>query len=801
MIKNYFKIAWRNLVKHKIDSSISIGGLAVGIACCLLLIAFVHFEWSFDRFHENSNRVFLLYSDYENPNTGKISSSSTTPHPLTTALESNVPELVEAVRFSGYTAEVNINGQYILERNIGRAEPGFFRLFTFPFISGNPVTALDNPNSIVLTREKAEHIFGTFRVVGEELILRSRGNEGVFTVTGVIKDIPENSSITFEYLLPFENSVMGARDIMRDNWYVAGSETFVMLNEHADAGKVSRNLEGYIEQVAPSPYLKSNTLHLLPLEEMYLSPELSRPPRKSSNPLYGWILASIALVVLSIAGINFMSLMLSRAARRGHEISIRKVVGAGKGSLRMQFLGEALFTCSLALVLGVLLAELAMPWFSSIIDKPVSLNFIMNPAIWGIIAGLLGLATLITGGYPAWILARQKITHGFISRTSSGEIPAVVKGMIVLQFGLAIAFLSSAIIMTYQMNYISSKDLGFNPDHLVDIEMSLTNPREGAKIYDTFSQQAKQLPGVQSVTPLYGMFGNSSMSTSLVTDSIRTSVSVEIIDEQFIETMQAEIVKGHDFSEDRTSEFKTGVLVNQEAAELLGWKKPVGKTIRQAKYKTFLDGKEVIGVVGNYHYRPLYYPVEPLFFVHRAVEGDGTFMMRARLTGGMMQETIGELNTRWNEINPAKPFKYSFVTDLIAEQYENQYRWEHIIQLASGFAILIACFGLFGLASLAARRRTKEISIRKVLGATISNIVALLNKDFLKLVVIGLVIAIPVAYYAMNQWLANFAYRIEIGPGIFLVAGGAAIAIALVTVSWQSIRAAMANPVDSLRSE
>jgi len=801
MIKNYIKIAFRNLKNNKVDSSISIGGLAIGIACCLLLITFVRFEWSFDEFHKKGDRIFMVYSSYENSNTGEISKNSPTPYPLASFLESNVPEFEQVIRYRSEGAEVKIENQYILQRNIVQAEPEFLQMFSFPLIKGNPKTALDSPNKIVLTQHKARQIFGTRDVIGKTVTLKGRGKEELFTVTGVLENIPSTSSFDFEYILPFENNLMRMREDMRQNWFVAGSETYVMLNENVDAVEVEKKLQQNLGDAVPEAYRERNTMHLLSLQEMYLSPELSSHSRKSSNPLYSWILACVAFVVLIIAAINFMSLTLSRASRRSGEISIRKVVGAARDDLGVQFIGEAFLICLIAFVLGGVVAELAMPWFSALIDKPLSLNLLNTPVSWAVVFLLLVMATLITGVYPAWVLARQKIVTGLVSRTTSGKTPVVVKGLVVVQFALAITFLSSAYIMYSQMSFISTKDLGFNPENLVDIEMSLTNPEKGAKIFNTYSRQAMQLSGVQSVTSIYGQLGNSSMSTSLVTDSLRTSVNVEIIDEHFIETMQIDLIEGRSFTEERPSDFKNGVLLNREAVEMFGWQNPIEKKIRQSKYKTFLDGKEVIGVVENYHYRPLYYQVKPLIFVHRSVEGYGTVYMRTRIAENRTAKTINKLKSIWQEMDLAQPFNYSFVNNLVDQQYENQQRWKNIIQLASVVAIAIACFGLFGLISLAAQRRIKEIGIRKVFGATVSNIVTLLSKDFLKLVALGFVIAVPIAWYAMHQWLADFAYRIEIRVGVFLIAGGAAFLIALLTVSWQSARAALANPAESLRSE
>ncbi len=799
MLKNYIKIAWRNLRKNKIDSTISIGGLAVSIACCLLLVAFVRYEWSFDEFHEKGERIYLVYHQYSRD--GEMLKSSVTPYPLADIIGTNIPEVEKAVRWAARRAEVKINNKFVAQKSINMVKPAFLKIFNFPLVSGNPNTALDKPNSILLTQDKAKHIFGTLNIIGKTLVLRQRGKTVPFIITGILKNIPLNSSFKFEYLIPFENPLAGIREDFKQNWYVGSSETYLLLDKNVKPTEVLNKITAGLGGTIPERYLELTELGLMPLTEMYLAPGLSYQSKRSSNPLYSWLLAGIAFVVLAIAAINFMSLTLSRASRRSNEINIRKTVGAGRGELSQQFLGEAFITCLLALVISGFIAELSLPWFQSLIDKPVTLGLINHPIVWLVIAGLLLIATLITGGYPAWVMARKKTAEGFVSRTTSGKTPMVVKGLIVVQFALAIAFLSSAFIMNSQMNLIAAKDLGFNPDNLLDIKMSLTNPKKGGEMYEVYSQKALQIPSVKSATPVYGMFGHGSFMTTLVTDSLRTSINVTIVDESFLETMGIDLIAGRSFSAERLSDFKTAVLLNQEAVQLFGWQNPIGKIINQTKYETLIDEKKVIGVIENYHFRPLFYPLQPVVYIHRSLRDNRTMYMRIKVAEGKMTATIDQLRTAWNNLYPNEVFSYSFIEAMIEEQYAQQRRWKSIMELASVIAILIACFGLFGLTALATQRRKKEIGIRKVLGARVRDIVQLISRNFILLVLIGFVLAVPVAWYAMNKWLQEFAYKIEIGAGIFLLAGALAVFIALATVSWQSIRAALANPTDSLRSE
>ena len=813
MLKNYIKIAWRNLRKNKTDSLISIGGLSIGLACCILLISFVRFEWSQDNFHENSDRIFRIADESKSPRSGEINKSLITPYPLSTALESNYPEIDKVMDIGGSGIHYEKDGKFIQQRVL-LADPGFFEVFTFPLLYGEPGSVLSGPDDIVLTEEMARRIFNREQVVGETLNIRLGKEVFSYTVSGVAEAPPKNSSIQFEMVLPydsrFRNMDPDQAKTFRESWYVGAGETWVVLNEGASAKELEAKFPELLKtNLGSFAENRSQRLWLQPLDEAYFNQEYQSGITGNTNVLYSLILAGIAIVILAIAGINFMSLTLSRAVGRGHEIGIRKSVGALRNQVSFQLIGEVLLTCSISLLFGLVLAELFSPVLQHIVAKPIDLGIINQPVLWLTLAGILLLLTILTGTYPALKMSGKKATELFSSQRTAERIPVFVKGLICVQFALTISFLITTFVMQQQLNYLFSKDLGFSSSNVIAIELNLRG-EDATKTAELFKQEAQRIAGVQQVALTAGYyrdyseygaspngFGMASMGSSTTLEGFEGMIRSEDVDENYIETMGIELLKGQNFSLDRPSELKDGIIVNQKFVQKMGWDNPIGQIIKDdaETWQAPFDGKKVIGVVEDYHFKPLYTELRPMALKHISARDrniPGTILVKNATAN--LSETLQKLSNLWDEVIPEETFNYAFLDDMVAQQYQEEKRWSSIMKLSSAMAIILACFGLFGLAALAAQRRTKEIGIRKVLGATITNIVGLLSKDFVTLVVIGFVIAVPIAYYTMNQWLADFAY-------IFLLAGATALVIALATVSWQSVRAALANPVDSLRSE
>ncbi|MDR9418682.1 ABC transporter permease [Gracilimonas sp.] len=548
----------------------------------------------------------------------------------------------------------------------------------------------------------------------------------------------------------------------------------------------------------------------------YFNQEYRSSITGNSNKLYSTILGGIAFIILAIAGMNFMSLTLTRAYRRSHEMGIRKAAGAQSRQINFQIFGEVFVTCGISFITGLMLAELATPFFQQMTGKSFQVNLWQDPMLWLFLLGMVLILTLITGSYSAFRMAHKKASHLFSSQRTIERIPLFVKGLIGTQFALAITFLIATFTMNEQLNYLLNKDLGYSTSNMITVELDMEGDK-GKQVANLFSNEVRRLPGIQEVSTIGGHyrsdpqyvefksgFGMGTYGTSSTIEGFDGRINLEIVDEHYLETMDIELLAGRNFSPDRPSDIKNGLLVNQTFVETMGWDNPVGQVIsdKNERRTLTLNGKKVIGVVSDFHFKPLYEQLQPIALQHinsRDFGPPGTILVKA--SPGNLGTTITTLSELWERVVPEENFNYNFLDEMVALQYMEEQRWRNIIQFASFMAIALACFGLFGLAALSAQRRTKEIGIRKVMGATLTNIVTLLSKDFVKLVFAGFIIAIPIAWYAINQWLSEFAYRIEIGPAIFIFAGVTALTIALLTVSWQSIKAAVANPVDSLRSE
>ncbi|MEX2601796.1 MAG: ABC transporter permease [Balneolaceae bacterium] len=826
MFKNYLKIAFRNLWKHKIDSAISIGGLAVGLACCILLLFYVRFEWTFDNFHENEEQIYRITDQTQSsdPDTGEIQirKSVIHPYPLGAALESSFPGIDQLVQISNGQIYLREGEEFVTQRATF-ATPGFFRMFTFPLLYGDKETALSDPGNIVLTEETALRLFGSRQVVGETVVVRLHQDLYTLTVSGVAETVPANSSIRFEMVLPFENFFRNEhpdqQETMRESWWVGFSETWLTLKE----GTSPEHLKAVFPSLLTTHFgemaeRQNMELGLQALNEVYFDQDYSSAITGSTNRLYSMILAGIALVILAIAGMNFMSLSLTRAWRRGHEMGIRKAAGAHARQIRFQLLGEVAVTCGIAFLLGMVIAEIANPLFQQITGRTFRVDVMNDPMLWLWLAGMVLLVTLITGGYPALKMSRRKASLLFSSRQSAARIPRFVNGLICLQFVLAIVFIIVTFTMNRQMRYVLNKDLGFSAEQVIAIEVNIEG-EDASRVAGLFSEQARMLPDVAQVSVIgstyrsfpdhvpfqrgYGI-GMGTWQTSTTLPGFENGIiTFEIVDEHYLETLGIELLSGRNFSSDRPGDLGNGVLVNQTFAEVMGWEHPVGEVLddKAEGWTPSLDGKEVIGVVGDFHFKPLFEQMRPIVLQHLQTRDIPPQTILVKTGSVSLSEAVNRLTDLWNRIAPEEAFNYHFLDELVALQYLEEQRWESIMRFSTFMAVALACFGLFGLAALVAQGRTKEIGIRKILGAGVAQIVALLNKDFLKLVFAGFVIAIPIAWYVMNRWLEDFAYRIEIGPGVFLLAGAVAVLIAFATVSWQSVRAAVADPVDSLRTE
>ncbi len=820
MLKNYIKIALRNLRKHKIDSFISLSGLAVGLTCCILLVMYIQFEWSYDDFHKNRDSIYRLTETSENQNSDELRRSTIHPYAQSVALKEELPEIESVINYSAVVGDILLNGKYLEER-ISTVSPEFLTTFSFPLISGDPESALDKISSIVLTESAAIKYFGETNVLGQTLTIRLLDEPMDYVVSGVAKDVPLNSSIQFEFLLPFENKFLEEtperRERYKTNWYIGFLETWITLKDGTTPEDLEAQFPAFLIRHYGEKWINrdKNQFSLQPLAEVYFNEEFRSYYTQSTNKTYSLILGGIAIVILVIAGINFMSLTLSRASSRFHEIGIRKTVGAIKHQIKFQIIGEVFITCFLAICLGLVLAEAFSPYVGVIFGKELNLSLFSDLRLWLAVAGLLVLLTLITSMYPAFQISRKSAVSLFSRNTTAQKIPAFVKGLIVIQFCLATSLMIGTFVMQQQLSLILNKDIGFNPENVAAIEFN-SELQDGLFAGKLFADEATKIPGVISASITGGEYrdyssygvptmGMAQMMSSTTHSELGDGISSEAIDEHYLETMGIKLVEGSNFSTTSNTYSPDEMIINQAFADAMKWDNPVGQILvdrpENQGWTGPFDGKKVIGVVENFNFKSLYDPLQPMALRHiEAVDRNpGTILVK--ISSSQMPETISKLEELWNKIYTEEVFTFSFLDDLIQYQYNEEIRWNKIIRISSIASILLACFGLFGLAALTAQKRVKEIGIRKVFGASVASIVTLLSKDFVKLVILGFVVAIPIAWYASGKWLEAFAYKIELGPGIFVIAGMVALAIALSTISWQAIRSASANPVDSLRSE
>jgi len=796
MLKNYIKIAWRNLLRHKSNTFINLSGLAVGLACCILIALYAREELSYDRFHENPEGIVAL--GIEHPQFGTMLS---TPYPLATALEEEVPEVEKATRLQGIRAmNLSSDGKdYIEIEQAQYVEPDFFDIFSFDLIHGNEERVLEAPGEIVLTQKSSERLFGETNSVGKSVYWMQRDTTVILQVSGIVKTPPLNSSITFDALVSL--NIIPERYRSPSAWRAFSYLTYARLKSLSGLDVLPGHLENLIERHYGE---SSRSFVAYPLTSLHLS-EISHDTGFSGNTKYLYLFGSVAVFILLIACINYVNLSTARVSLRAKEIGIRKTAGAGRGQLALQFLSESVLLSVGAYVLALLLAELAVPFFDQIFGTHIAGGGNTGFLIWlGLGAIAVGIAA---GAYPSLYLSGISLSTILQKSVPAGGSGAILrKGLVVGQFGIALILIMGAMVIYEQLQFAQAKDLGFDGEQVVVVQL----PNQQAwQARNTLSQQVTSHPGVLGATVANGAPGSFNVRMSHTPETFSPesraepeetiSIAPAVTDYDFLNVLGIELLAGRNFSKEYASDPDRAFILNQKAAEKLGW------SPEDAIGKSFMfDGREgeVIGVVENFHITSLRRSIEPVLLqLHESDSWSSAGLLLARLHQDEIPEAMNFLKEQVANYAPAVTLNYEFLDDKFDAMYRTEMRLGQVVTLFTFIAIFVACLGLYGLAAFAAERRIKEIGIRKVLGATVVNIVTLLNKDFLKLVLVGFIIAVPVAWYAMNQWLADFAYRIEIGPGIFALAGVAALLIALLTVSWQSVKAALANPVESLRTE
>jgi putative ABC transport system permease protein len=659
---------------------------------------------------------------------------------------------------------------------------------------------LSSPNNVVLTAEKARQLFGTTDVVGRPLRVRLEGAFYDVTVAGVAESPPSTSSIQFGIVAPFQKYEQVTWTSRNTNWGSLDPLLYVELRRADQAEALTAQFPGFIEENVPQKEAKNVSLGLLPLPETHLTPGIYGQLEPTNRPLYAYILGGIAALILLIACVNFVTLSLGRAVGRAREVGVRKTVGAGRGQLMAQFWGEAVLLCGAALLLGGVVAGGALPVFNRLVGKELTAGMLLRPDMLLVLGGLLTVVGLAAGAYPAVALSRFEPAPVLRGRLPGGGASRLVQGLVVGQFVLGIGLVVGMGVMWQQMELLRSKDLGFQEEHVVQVDARPANAEQVRALRERFRQTARSVPSIQHVTALWGEVAvEGALPNRLATKSGSAEIEAHLLRGHYdlVETFDLTLTQGRGFSPEygRDAEGKT-VFVNEALVEAFGWEEPLGKTL---SVQFGVRKAEVVGVVEDFHFQTLRRSIEPL--VIKMASRAPANRMYARIAPGQTTEALDRLRAVWTETVPALPFSTSFLDETIEQQYRADARWTRLVTWAAGLGVFIACMGLFGLAALAVRRRTKEVGVRKALGASAASIVRLLSVDFLKLVALAFVLAAPPAYWAARQWLQSFAYRVEVGAVVFVVAGGLTLAVALLAVGGQTLRAARIDPARTLRDE
>ena len=808
MLKNYIKLSWRNLTKNRSHALINLLGLAIGIACCLLIMLWVTDELSFDKWNEKADRIYRVAPEVKFGGTHKQFAVS--PPTLAGALRNDFPEVETAVRFRQYgSSMVKRNNQSFNESNIIYCDSTIFDVFSLQMIKGNPKESLTAPNTVVINSSMAQKYFPNENPIGAILKF---DNQNDFTVTGVIKDMPENSHFNFDFFV----SLTDMKEAQDGLWIANNFQTYYVLREGVDAATFETKafpflLDKYIapqvSQMFGMPFEeleKSGSFikyHYQPLTDIHLTSDLVAELRPNGNIQYVWTFSLVALFILLIACVNFMNLSTARSSVRAKEIGVRKVLGSLRGSLIQQFLVESVLIAGLAFVIGLVITFIALPYFNNLADKQLSLPF-GNIIFWiTTIVGVLFIG-LLAGSYPAFYLSSFKpiktLKGNFLDKGGNLNLR---NSLVVFQFLIAVLLIVGTLVINQQIHFIQNKKIGFERNQVLILENAETLGDRAFTLKKELLSHSKI--SQVSVSGYLPVPSNRSESPLCKTQEIREDNCVSIqmweIDEAYIPTFGMELVAGRNFSPDMPTD-SNAVVINETAAKLYGFEDPIGQKIFggpnfNPQNGEPLETKTIIGVVKDFHYESLRQNISALSMWLNPYSGN----LSLKINTDEIPTLLSDIEMSWKKVAPELPFSYRFLDESFNQVYRTETRISSLFSIFSGLSIFIACLGLFGLAAFTTERRFKEIAVRKVLGASATNLVGLLSKDFLKLVVFSLIISIPFAWYLMNQWLADFAYRIDFDWSKVLLAGVIAILIAFVTVSLHTVKAARVNPSENLK--
>ncbi|MDR3693715.1 ABC transporter permease [Mucilaginibacter sp.] len=797
MTKNYLKIAFRNLWRNKTASFINTFGLSIGLTCCLLMGIYIQHELNYDRFQKNGSRIVRVIMEYKFDGGSEFKKGNFTSVRVAPVFKQTFPEIESGVRMVNYNRVVQYQNKLIDEKAFMYADPDFFKIFSFNVTKGDPGSLLNAPHKVVLTESSAKRYFGNENPVGKSLKLTA--DSILYQVTGVMQDCPSNSQIKFDFLASFSSLGLAGQE---KTYWDANYTTYFLLKDQGSINTLQSKITPFMKKEMAGQGA-SVDFFLEPFTSIHLHSEFDGF-EPNNNIKYIYILEAVALLILFIACFTYINLNTARSVERAREVGVRKVIGAGKMQLFWQFMGESAILCAISTIISLIAAVLLLPAFNQLTEKQLSIQAIFSAQFIGGLILVTILVSFLAGIYPALILSNfqpVKVLKGSFKNTVSGQW--VRKSLIVFQFSISVLLIVSTFIIQKQLNYIRNKNLGYNRDRVLVLPMS-------KKMLDNIAvikQEFKSDRHIQNVsacvsTPV-SIGGGYNMRSSVMPENQQIAVTANPIDDDFVKTTGLQLVAGTDLSEQDIKDVSNKdqnqntyhFILNESAAKELGWtpERAIGQ-------KMFLDASRpgyVKAVVKDFNFESLHHPIKPLVLFPEIAGRQ----LLIKISGDHIQQTITFLGSKWKTLVPDRPFEFHFLDEDFNKLYNSEMRLGTVLNIFSGVAIALACLGLFGLSAYAAKQRVKEIGIRKVLGAGVDNIVATLSADFVKLVFASVVVSTPLAWWLMNEWLQDFAYRITINAWVFIAAGGTVILIAVLTVSIQTIKAAMANPVKSLRSE
>jgi putative ABC transport system permease protein len=804
MFKNYCKIAIRNLLRHKGISFINIFGLAVGMTCCLLIMLFVKDEVSYDRYHKDAGSIYRIVKDFVNDDGSRLP-DATTPPALAPAMQNEIPGIEHVTRvFPGWTNKFTFKygNKTFIEEKLFRVDSSFFDVFSFTFVKGDPKSALEKLTNIVITESTARKYFGDEDPMGKII---DGTNFGSFLVNGVIKDVPENSHFHFDFLVSMRKFA-GNPDT---NWDWYNFYTYVKLKRHTDIAAVEPQIQALYRRNVKEG---TNIFYAQPVTSIHLTSQLKWELEPNSDKMYIYVFSIIALFVILIACINYINLTTARSSLRAKEIGVRKVSGAFKTSLVRQFLVESIFTALVSLGVALFLTALLTPVINQLSQKHLSLFAKENTGLLLIAAATSVVIGLIAGLYPAIYLSSFKpvlVLKGL--KMPGGGVFNLRKALVVFQFTISVAMIAGTMIVMRQVSYIQKAKLGLNKDQVMIIESG--GAFASVNNAEAFKNELMEMTAVKKLAGADGVIGGQNWTNTVRAKGAGREQLLNFltVGYDYLDVMGIDVKEGRSFSkqymgdtlqngEPGTTERKSGsIIVNETAVKELGIPSPaIGQEIVWGEDADTTYNLKVVGVMKDFHFTSLRNEIKPFAFV---VEPPRESLITVKLQSNDLSNTIAAIEKKWSKHSPRRPLQYSFMDETFARLYRSEERFKKVFIYITSLAMIIACLGLFGLAAFVTEQRTKEIGIRKVLGASVHGLVSLLSKDFMKLVLIAIILAIPATWYFMRQWLQDFAYRINISWWIFFVAGAAALLIALITVSFQAIKTAITNPVKSLRTE